>query len=77
MLLGFLIKLGAAPLHQWVSYVYSGSQIFVTAVFATLVKFILFMLFIRIAYFSNNGQLIDLITFTSLTLGCYMTLKQT
>jgi NADH-quinone oxidoreductase subunit N len=75
--MGFLIKLGAAPLHQWVPDVYAGSHVFITALFATFVKFILFVLFIRIAYFTNNGIFVDFAILISLFLGCYMTLKQT
>lgn len=75
--LGFLIKLGAAPTHQWVADVYTGSQMVITAIFATLVKFIFFILFIRTVFFLMPSLLIDFAALVSLIFGCYLTLKQT
>jgi len=46
-------------------------------IFATLVKLILFILFIRIAYIFPVNSIVDFIVICSLVIGCYMTLKQT
>ena len=44
IILGFLIKLGAAPVHQWIPDVYAGVPMQVTAFYSIIVKFILFVL---------------------------------
>ena len=76
ILIGFLLKLGAAPLHQWVPDVYSGVPLFVTSFFAIFVKFILYVLFIRFAYHMISGQELEYAAIISLIVGCFGTLRQ-
>ena len=76
VLVGFLVKLGAAPVHQWVVDVYAGSPMFVTSVFSTFVKFVFFMLFVLVACHANCGILMDFIILASLIVGCFMTVRQ-
>jgi NADH-quinone oxidoreductase subunit N len=56
--------------------VYTGVDILITAIFATLVKFILFGVFIKVTYFVRSGVVIDGFIISSLVVGCYLTLKQ-
>lgn len=76
IILGLLIKLGAAPLHQWVADVYAGAPMVITNYYSTVVKFIVFVIFIRIAYFVNVGDLLTNIAIVSLLVGCYFSLRQ-
>jgi len=76
VLLGLLIKLGAAPLHQWVADVYTGSYTPVTLFFATVVKFIIFMIFCRMAYYFQLGSLVSVFAVSSLFVGTFLTLQQ-
>jgi len=76
-LVGFLLKLGAAPLHQWVADVYTGAHLFITALFATAVKLVLFVVFCRIAYQFSGGSLISFFAVSSLVVGTFLTIKQT
>lgn len=77
ILSGLLIKLGAAPFHQWVADVYSGVQTLVTAFYSTFVKFVLFLLFVQfaISFISTND--IEYVSFLSLIIGSFITLRQT
>jgi NADH-quinone oxidoreductase subunit N len=73
---GFMFKLGAAPTHQWVSDVYAGSHMYVTAFFSTFVKFVLFMVFARVAVYFNSDSLVKFFIFASLIIGCVMSVRQ-
>jgi len=77
ILLGLLIKLGAAPIHQWVPDVYSGSLLLITALFATLVKVIIFSLFCFFAAAAQTTTLIVVFGVCSLIVGGFSTLRQT
>lgn len=76
ILLGFLIKLGAAPLHQWVADVYAGVPLFVTAFYSTFVKLVLFILFLQFATNFVSSKEIEYAALTSLIIGCFGTLRQ-
>lgn len=76
ILLGFLIKLGAAPLHQWISDVYAGVPMFVTAFYATFVKLVLFVLFLKFATTFISTKEIEYAALLSLIIGCFGTLRQ-
>ena len=76
IILGLLIKFGAAPFHQWVADVYSGSHLTVTLFFSTIVKFIIFIIISRIALITSSSDLIDLTAALSLIVGTIMTLRQ-
>lgn len=73
---GFIIKLGVTPFHTWVADVYAGSHIFITAIFSTFVKFVLFTTFLRIALYVNDGPTTSILAALSLSMGCFETLKQ-
>jgi NADH-quinone oxidoreductase subunit N len=72
-----MLKLGAAPTHQWVSDVYAGSHMCVTAFFSTFVKFVLFLVFTRVAVYFNSDSLVKLFIYASLVVGCVMSVRQT
>jgi proton-translocating NADH-quinone oxidoreductase chain N len=74
--IGFLIKLGAAPVHQWVSDVYSGAPLKITLLFSTFIKALLFIVFWRFAILFNTGGEVELAAGLSVLVGCYYTLKQ-
>jgi len=74
--IGFLIKLGAAPFHQWVIDVYSGVPMVITAYYSIVVKFVLFIFFIRIAYNISVNDIISISIAASLVIGCYLSLRQ-
>jgi NADH-quinone oxidoreductase subunit N len=74
---GFMLKLGAAPAHQWVADVYAGSHMFVTAFFSIFVKLVLFIIFISIATHFNCDYLLKFFILFSLVVGCIMSLRQT
>jgi NADH-quinone oxidoreductase subunit N len=76
ILLGFLIKLGAAPLHQWIADVYSGVPLFVTAFYATFVKSVLFILFLQFATSFASVKEIEYAALLSLAIGCFGALRQ-
>lgn len=76
ILLGFLIKLGAAPLHQWIVDVYAGVPLFITAFYATFVKLVLFVLFLRLATSFISTKEIEYAAIFSLVVGCFGTLRQ-
>jgi NADH-quinone oxidoreductase subunit N len=76
MLIGFLIKLGASPIHQWVPDVYSGVPTFITAFYSIFVKFVLYVLFIRLAYYFNGSEELEYAAILSLVVGCFGTLRQ-
>lgn len=73
---GFLIKLGAAPLHQWVADVYAGVPLFITAFYATFVKLVLFILFLGFATSFVSVKEVEFASLTSLVVGCFGTLRQ-
>ena len=77
ILIGLLIKLGAAPVHQWVPDVYTGVHLVITAYFATVVKFIIFIIFCIIAYCNNYNSIIYFFAICSLLVGSLVTLRQT
>jgi NADH-quinone oxidoreductase subunit N len=76
LMLGFLIKLGAAPLHAWVPDVYAGSAMVVTAYFSTAVKLTLFVLFCQVASHVVQGGMIEFCAISSLLVGSALTLRQ-
>ncbi len=63
--ISLFFKLSAAPFHIWAPDVYEGAPLPTTQIFATLSKFIIFMIFIK---FSNFFNLIsyDLLTISNL-----------
>lgn len=75
--LGFMLKLGAAPTHQWVADVYSGVHMYITAFFSIFVKFVLFTVFISIALNFNCDTLLNQFIIFSLVIGCFMSINQT
>lgn len=77
ILVGFLIKLGAAPTHQWVADVYTGVNLYVTAVFSTIIKYVIFVIFCRTAYQLPSTYIIEIFAIISLFVGSIITLKQT
>lgn len=76
ILVGFLIKLGAAPLHQWVADVYAGVPLFVTAFYSIFVKLVLFILFLRFALSFASAKEVEFAALASLVIGCFGTLRQ-
>lgn len=76
VLVGLLVKLGAAPTHQWVPDVYSGVPLFVTAFYALFVKFVLYILFLRFAYQFTASSELEYSAAISLVVGCFGTLRQ-
>lgn len=77
IILGFLIKLGAAPVHQWIPDVYAGVPMQVTAFYSIIVKFILFVLFFEWVYSFNTVKEIEYAAFLSIIIGCFGTIRQT
>ncbi len=77
ILIGLLIKLGAAPIHQWVADVYAGSHLIVTTYFATAVKYIIFILLATLALHFNNNNIAIIFAILSLIVGTLMTIRQT
>ena len=77
IIIGFLVKLGAAPFHQWVPDVYAGVSMFVTAFFAIIVKTILFILFLKFALIFVTLKEVEYASLLSLVVGCFGTLRQT
>ena len=73
---GLLIKIWAAPFHNWVPDVYCGAPMPVTAFFATLVKFILFIFFVKFSVYFNLVLILNVSSLCSLIIGTYLTLKQ-
>ena len=76
ILLGFLIKLGAAPLHQWIIDVYAGVPMFITAFYSTFVKLVLFVLFLKFAFSFISTKEIEYAAIFSLIVGCFGALRQ-
>jgi NADH-quinone oxidoreductase subunit N len=76
ILIGFLIKLGAAPLHQWIADVYAGVPLFVTAFYSIFVKLVLFILFLKFALSFASAKEIEFAALLSLIVGCFGTLRQ-
>jgi NADH-quinone oxidoreductase subunit N len=76
IVVGFLIKLGAAPFHYWVPDVYAGSPMVITAYFSTVIKLIIFMLLGCFSYRVSVGTLIDMFSLCSLLVGGILTLRQ-
>lgn len=77
ILIGLLIKLGAAPLHQWVADVYAGSHLIITTYFSTFAKYIIFILLAVLALHFNNNNIINIFALLSLVIGTFMTVRQT
>lgn len=48
--ISFLFKLGIAPFHAWIVDVYGGSALPITALFATVVKATVFIVFVSLSY---------------------------
>jgi NADH-quinone oxidoreductase subunit M len=76
LFVGFLIKLGGAPVHQWVPDVYSGSPLKITFLFSSFIKVLLFVVFWRFGLFLNTGGEVEFASGLSVLVGCYYTLKQ-
>jgi NADH-quinone oxidoreductase subunit N len=75
--IGFLIKLGAAPTHQWVADVYSGANLIITFLLATFVKVVLVIIFVKLANLVVSDILVDCSIISSLIIGCFNAVKQT
>jgi len=73
---GFMLKLGAAPVHQWVADVYAGSHMYITALFSIFVKFLLFVVFLNLAVNFNCDALLQLFAAASLLVGCVLSVRQ-
>lgn len=73
---GFMLKLGAAPMHQWVADVYAGSHMYITAFFSIFVKFLLFIVFLNLAVNFNCDALLQLFAAASLLIGCVLSIRQ-
>lgn len=76
IILGFLIKLGAAPTHQWVVDVYSGVSLSVTLFYATFVKAVLFLLFLQFAVILIEAKEVEYAAVLSIVVGCFGALRQ-
>lgn len=76
IIIGFIIKLGAAPFHVWIPSVYSGIDTINTAFFAVYVKFILIIVFINFSLNLNLGLLIDISAILSIIIGTILALRQ-
>lgn len=76
ILLGFLVKLGAAPLHQWIADVYAGVPLFITAFYSTFVKLVLVVLFLQFATTYITTKEIEYAAIFSLIVGCFGALRQ-
>lgn len=77
IIVGFLIKLGAAPFHQWIPDVYSGVPMFITAFYSIIVKIFLFILFLKYAMSFLTLKEIEYASILSTIIGCFGTLRQT
>ena len=77
IVVGLLIKLGAAPTHQWVPDVYSGVSLLVTAFYSLTAKLVLFVLFLEWAYILNTSKELEFAAVLSIIVGCIGTLRQT
>ncbi len=77
IIIGFLVKLGAAPFHQWIPDVYAGVSMFVTAFFAIIVKTILFILFLKFALIFVTLKEVEYASILSIIVGCFGTIRQT
>ena len=73
---GLLIKLGAAPVHQWVADVYAGSHIYITAYFSTVVKLVIYIILYKSIRIFNEIEIINIFIIFSLVIGSFMTLRQ-
>lgn len=76
IILGFLVKLGAAPTHQWVADVYSGVSLSVTLFYATFVKAVLFILFLQLTVSLAEIKEVEYAAVLSLAIGCFGALRQ-
>jgi NADH-quinone oxidoreductase subunit N len=76
IIVGLLIKLGAAPLHQWVPDVYSGVPMIITAFYSTVVKIFLFILFLKFAISFITVKEIEYAAILSIIIGCFGALRQ-
>lgn len=77
IIIGLLIKLGAAPTHQWVIDVYSGVPLYITLYYSILIKFMLFNLYFNLASILTTNTEIEYAAFFSLLIGSIGTLQQT
>ena len=79
---GLLFKLGAAPFHMWLPDIYEGAPSSSSALFATLPKIAIFVVFARLFQFSFNNlieswqQFIVFSAVFSLIIGSFVALKQ-
>lgn len=74
--IGVLIKIGAAPFHQWVSDNYVGVSIYTNMIFATLTKAIFFFSLFEAFLNFSAGEIIKISMIFSLIVGCYFSLRQ-
>jgi NADH:ubiquinone oxidoreductase subunit 2 (subunit N) len=56
--------------------VYAGSHTFITAFFATIVKFVLLVTLIRVMFNFNTNNLLDFSATLSMFVGSILTLRQ-
>jgi len=75
--MGLSIKLGAAPVHQWVADVYAGVNIVITFFFATFIKVVLIFVFIKLTNLMTCDLIIDFFIVCSLIIGCLNAIRQT
>ena len=77
---GFLFKLSSYPFHYWTPDVYEGAPLIITAFFAIVVKFTIFMFFLRIYnfvfLFFNTSFFLFIPALGSIIIGSLGALKQ-
>lgn len=73
---GITIKLGVAPFHQWIADLYAGTSVYINAVFAILIKVIVFFSVFEVLCNLLCDILFKFTLIYSLVLGCYFSLKQ-
>ncbi len=79
VVLGLLIKLGAAPFHAWVIDVYSGVSTSTLAFYALVVKMILAFILVKFLAIYESLPIwgIELVAAISLVVGCVGAIRQT
>ncbi|MFT6332652.1 MAG: NADH-quinone oxidoreductase subunit N [Lentimonas sp.] len=81
IIIAMFFKVSAAPFHMWTPDVYEGSSTIVTALFATLIKFISVIILVRL-YFSmtyiwpDMNQIVVVVAILSLIVGSFGAIVQ-
>ena len=82
IVISLMFKIGAAPFHVWLPDVYEGSPLPSTIFFATVIKFTMLVIFVRLfsmifAYVDASFYVLNLCSFLSIMIGSIGTLRQT